>query len=143
MNWRTGLLRIWAVLSLLWIVAYTWVSNPIQEIRDASAPARVYVGNASFDMPDGTSPQVVRKWLLQYEHSDDAKRNLLTVSGLSMDKAIDYAVATYKPHSIWQSVSLALASIFWKVILPPACGFAGVFVLMWIVRGFQARPDSN
>jgi hypothetical protein len=37
MNWRRGLLRLWAVSSIAWIIVTFILANPIQQLRDPIA----------------------------------------------------------------------------------------------------------
>jgi len=48
--------------------------NPVQQIREATSPVIIPIGEARIEIPRGTPISVMRKALLDFAHNEDVKR---------------------------------------------------------------------
>ena len=113
MNYRTGLKRVYVVLSVVWI-AYWLVALPLQKERrdDEALQAHLEVGT---NEPDAAS---MRRCM------DEAKQPFLSDTG-----------ARFFSDAYLSGVWLLLAPV---ILYPLLLG--GMGVLSWVRRGFRETP---
>ena len=139
MNWRRGLIRLWIVLSILWVVGTGWVLDPLQQIRDATGPVIFRIGDAVIEFPRETPLPTIKKALTDFAHTEVEKKPTspeLFLEGA--EAAVARALSGFKPQPLWRSLYPTVGLL----VLPPLFVLTVVFLALWIVRGFRDHPQA-
>ena len=114
MNWKRGLLRLWAVVAVLWVGVAFYSNDTVQRVRDAYA-----VDDWTPVGPSAAAPV--------------APRDLLAARPWENDPIVS-AAAPLKP-SIWPPLFDFAKLAFIPPLLLLALGYIG----LWVGRGFRQQ----
>ena len=162
MNWKRGLLRVWAVVSVLWVGVAFYSNDTVQRVRDVSADLTYTRPNkSSYRYPANlysAELQKVRTALINKISKDiEKERKEVALSsqsrgsispyemeilfyedeGISSEKLAELEVsrlfANYHPRTIWPPL-LDFAKL---AFIPPLLLLALGYIGLWVGRGFR------
>ena len=111
MNWRHGLLRMWIVLSGIWLATSIWYLDPISHFRMLHRTIILKYDENSFEFPSGFPLTEIKKSLVDWAERRQAeiKRKTANKGQLTADEVIDDGlqperianeiIGDYKPNS--------------------------------------------
>ena len=143
MNWKRGLLRLWAVAAVLWIGLAFYSNDTVQRVRDAYALEKTLLavmaefkvisrpGAGSFRVvsrPDPSAPRLMEQ-RAQNTEAQRQPRDLLA------RQSAPRAQNTEAPYGIWPPLFDFAKLAFIPPLLLLALGYIG----LWVGRGFRRQ----
>jgi hypothetical protein len=139
MNWRRGFLRIWLVVSALWISISWWATDPIFLVRIATTDDRViFFAGKEFQFPPNTKRAVVERVFTDFANNrppweNEHPRFRLSELDKPIEQRVSEAVGTYQPYS-WPHL---IFRVWGPIVLPPIGLMLLGVTIGWVVRGFR------
>jgi uncharacterized protein YpmS len=137
LNWKRGLLRLWAVVSVLWVGVAFYTSDPAKRLRDIKSPVTIpFMDTKIANIPYDTSRAVLKEKLtrfLQNKRKNENPYDKYLTDYETAEKTVDTALGDYQPKSIWPP----LFDFAKLAFIPPLFLLALGYIGLWVGRGFR------
>ncbi len=149
MQWRSGLWRLWIVLTIAW-AAFVVLSSSIEErLKDRKAPVRLSTSYMEVEFPSDLSPETMRNAIIARVKQDNAENQTKRLASHESPEAQELLFPLYDPpeearkamlvyYPPETAVEIIGGAVKWAV-LPPLAVLAIAFVIGWIARGFSPK----
>ncbi len=155
MNWKRGLVRVWVVTSVLWIITAAWVLDPVESVREILAPVVVHTwDDVVLQFPLGTDAATVRNALISADRAEREENERRCATGGAVNggavngcdplckyQQLPPEVDTYQPADL-ASLRWGMARIAGIIALPPIGVLLIALIIGWIIRGFRNEPPK-
>jgi hypothetical protein len=158
MNWKRGLLRLWAVAAVLWVGVAFYSNDTVQRVQDVSEKISYTTSDGRlFTFPANQKPDVLKAKviadLIRVEKIINTRIHVLQKIGKPLnltpslrdrfdnpEKQRELAenvaaevIANYHPRSIWPP----LFDFAKLAFIPPLFMLAMGYIGLWVGRGFK------
>jgi hypothetical protein len=129
-NWRKGLLRLWAVFSAAWIAVIVYAERPLAQL---SKPVHFTAAGYEMEFPSDSTPVEIRQSLVKF-FADKG----ITPTESAAETEVDQIVKAFPRSFVWERIR----PILLEALIPPLGALGAALILAWIVAGFRSPPSK-